>query len=74
LRGGEAAFDATDMALRNSVVFKVVQALRHAARRKLVVMVEKRKGICVWATAPGLIPLPANSLSGRGSREKPAHS
>lgn len=42
--------DASDGALRNSVVFKVVQALRHAARRKLVRMVEKRKGMCVWAT------------------------
>ena len=38
-------FDATDATLRNSVVFKVVQALRRAARRKLVVMVEKRKGM-----------------------------
>ena len=37
------------MTLRNSVVFKVVQALRHANRRRLVRMVEKRKGMCVWA-------------------------
>ena len=41
--------DSSDGALRNSVVFKVVQALRHAKRRKLVRMVEKRKGMCVWA-------------------------
>ena len=41
--------DASDRTLRNSVVFKVVQALRHARRRKLVRMVEKRKGMCVWA-------------------------
>ena len=41
--------DASDRTLRNSVVFKVVQALRHAKRRKLVRMVEKRKGMCVWA-------------------------
>jgi hypothetical protein len=44
----ERRLDATDATLRNSVVFKVVQALRHAARRKLVRMVEKRKGMCIW--------------------------
>ena len=31
----ERRLDATDTTLRNSVIFKVVQALRHAARRKL---------------------------------------
>ena len=41
--------EISDTALRNSVVFKVVQALRHAKRRKLVRMVEKRKGMCLWA-------------------------
>jgi hypothetical protein len=46
--------DVSDTPLRNSVVFKVVQALRHAERRKLVTMVEKRKGVCVWSTADGL--------------------
>lgn len=45
----ERDLDISDNALRNSVVFKVVQALRHAKRRKLVRMVEKRKGMCVWA-------------------------
>ena len=45
----ERGLDISDTALRNSVVFKVVQALRHAKRRKLVRMVEKRKGMCVWA-------------------------
>lgn len=45
----ERRLDATDATLRNSVVFKVVQALRHAARRKQVRMVEKRKGMCLWA-------------------------
>ena len=45
----ERKLDAYDRTLRNSVVFKVVQALRHAKRRKLVRMVEKRKGMCVWA-------------------------
>ncbi|RIJ32723.1 hypothetical protein [Henriciella mobilis] len=45
----ERKLDATDATLRNSVVFKTVQALRHAARRKLVRMVEKRKGMCIWA-------------------------
>jgi hypothetical protein len=46
----ERKLDASDTTLRNSVVFKVVQALRHARRRKLVRMVEKRKGMCVWST------------------------
>ena len=45
----ERELDATDGTLRNSVVFKVVQALRHARRRRLVRMLEKRKGMCVWA-------------------------
>lgn len=45
----ERRLDATDATLRNLVVFKVVQALRHAARRKHVRMVAKRKGMCVWA-------------------------
>jgi hypothetical protein len=45
----ERGLDSSDTALRNSVVFKVVQALRHAKRRKLVRMAEKRKGMCVWA-------------------------
>ena len=44
----ERGLDISDTALRNSVVFKVVQALRHAKRRKLVRMIEKRKGMCVW--------------------------
>jgi hypothetical protein len=44
----ERGLDAADATLRNSVVFKVVQALRHAKRRRLVRMVEKRKGMCVW--------------------------
>lgn len=44
----ERDLEVSDTALRNSVVFKVVQALRHAKRRKLVRMVEKRKGMCVW--------------------------
>jgi hypothetical protein len=42
----ERKLDAGDTTLRNSVVFKVVQALRHAAKRKLVRMVEKRKSMC----------------------------
>lgn len=45
----ERDLEISDAALRNSVVFKVVQALRHARRRKLVRMVEKRKGMCLWA-------------------------
>jgi len=62
----ERNLDPTDGPLRNSVVFKVVQALRHAARRNLVIMVEKRKGICVWETAQKLTPRDANTLSKRG--------
>jgi hypothetical protein len=42
----ERGLDATDGTLRNSVVF---QALRHAKRRRLVRMVERQKGMCVWA-------------------------
>jgi transposase InsO family protein len=58
--------DATDATLRNSVVFKVVQALRHAARRKLVVMVDKRKGMCIWAAGPAITLRVANSPSRGG--------
>ena len=36
----ERDLDATDATLRSSVVFKVVQALRHANRRRLARMVE----------------------------------
>jgi hypothetical protein len=52
----ERGLDASDTTLRNSVVFKVVQALRHAQRRRLVRMVEKRKGMCVW-TAGDVVTL-----------------
>jgi hypothetical protein len=70
----ERNLDPSDVTLRNSVVFKVVQALRHAARRKIVTMVEKRKGVCVWASVERLIPLPANSQSRRGSQEQTGRS
>lgn len=59
----ERKLDASDTPLRNSVVFKVVQALRHAARRNAVIMVEKRKGICIWAAADGLSLHVASSRS-----------
>jgi len=49
--------------LRNSVVFMVVQALRHAARRKLLVMVEKSKGMYIWAAGPAITLRVANSPS-----------
>lgn len=59
----ERKLDASDGTLRNSVVFKVVQALRHAARRKLVRMVEKRKGMCVWAAGDAVtLRVVANNL------------
>jgi len=50
----ERGLDVTDTTLRNSVVFKVVQALRHAARRKLVRMIEKRKGMCIWTAGEAI--------------------
>lgn len=45
----ERGLDGSDTSLRNSVVFKVVQAFRHVKRRRLVRMIGKRKGMCVWA-------------------------
>ena len=51
----ERGLDSSDAALRNSVVFKVVQALRHAKRRKLVRMAEKRKGMCIWAPGDAIM-------------------
>ncbi|KMK67256.1 hypothetical protein IMCC21224_112123 [Puniceibacterium sp. IMCC21224] len=45
---GEKGLDVSDTPLRNSVVYKVVQALRHARRRNAVRMLEKRGGLCVW--------------------------
>ena len=63
----ERKLDASDTTLRNSVVFKVVQALRHARRRKLVRMVEKRKGMCVWAAGDAVtLRVVANSPSTSG--------
>jgi hypothetical protein len=62
----ERGLDPTDTALRNSVVFKVVQSLRHAARRKIVVMVEKRKGMCIWSAGPAIMLRVANSPSRGG--------
>ena len=59
----ERKLDVSDRTLRNSVVFKVVQSLRHAARRKLVRMVEKRKGVCIWAIGDAVSLRVANSPS-----------
>ena len=50
----ERDLEVSDTTLRNPVVFKVVQALRHARRRRLVRMVEKRKGMCVWAAGDAI--------------------
>ena len=41
----ERDLEISDAVLRRSVVFKVVQALLHAKRRKLVRMLENRKGM-----------------------------
>lgn len=63
----ERGLDISDAALRNSVVFKVVQALRHARRRKLVRMVEKRKGMCIWTAGDAVtLRVVANSPSTPG--------
>lgn len=60
----ERDLEVSDTTLRNSVVFKVVQALRHARRRRLVRMVEKRKGMCVWAAGDAItLRVVASSLS-----------
>lgn len=58
----EKGLDPSDAPLRNSVVYKVVQALRHAARRNAVRMIEKRGGLCLW----GVTPPAASSLSKPG--------
>ena len=60
---GERQLDASDTTLRNSVVFKVVQALRHATRRRLVRMVEKRKGMCLWRAGDAVTLRVAHSPS-----------
>ena len=62
----ERKLDVSDTPLRNSVVFKVVQSLRHAERRRIVAMVEKRMGLCVWSADAGLTLRVANSRSRRG--------
>lgn len=63
----ERQLDVADPPLRNSVVFKVVQALRHAKRRRLVEMVEKRKGMCVWAPGEAVtLRVVVSSPSSRG--------
>lgn len=59
----ERKLDASDTTLRNSVVFKVVQALRHATRRRLVRMVEKRKGMCLWRAGDAVTLRVADSPS-----------
>jgi len=59
----ERKLEVSNTPLRNSVVFKVVQSLRHVERRRLVTMVEKRKAICVWLPADGLMPRVANCRS-----------
>lgn len=44
----ERSSEVSDTTLRNSVVFKVVQALRDAKRRQLGRLIEKCKGMGVW--------------------------
>lgn len=59
----ERKLDVSDRTLRNSVVFKVVQSLLHAARRKLVRMVGKRKGVCIWVIGEAVSLRVANNPS-----------
>lgn len=60
----ERGMDPADTALRNSVVFKVVQALRHARWRRLVRMYEKREGMCVRGPRDAItLRAAANTLS-----------
>jgi hypothetical protein len=59
----ERKLEVPDAPLRNSVVIKGVQSLRHAERRRLVTMIGKRKGICVWSATGGLTLRVANSRS-----------
>lgn len=47
----ERGLDVGDGTLRNCIVYKVVQALRHHQRRGRVRLVEKRKGVCVWGAS-----------------------
>ena len=53
---GERGLDIADTTLRDSVVFKVVRALRHAKPRELVRMVEKREGMRVWTAGEAITP------------------
>ena len=62
----ERKLEVSDTPLRNSVVFKVVQSLRHAERRHAVTMIEKRKGLCVWSADAGLTLHVASSRSRHG--------
>ena len=59
----ERKLDVSDKTLGKSVIFKVVQSLRHASRRKLVRMVEKRKGMCIWAIGEAVSLRVANNPS-----------
>lgn len=61
----ENELNISDNVLRNSVVFKLVQALQHAKRRKLVRMVERSKGMCIWTagdtiTLRVVVSIPSN--------------
>lgn len=45
----EKELDPADAALRNSVVYKTVQALRQAKRRRKVQTLGKQAGLCIWS-------------------------
>ena len=65
----EKDLEITDTALRNSVVFKTVQALRHARRRISVQTIDKSK-VCVWAikSLPITSPCAANGVAKHSSK------
>lgn len=55
------------MKLWSAVAFKIVQAPCLANRRKLVRMVEKRNGMCVWEAVDAVtLRVAANSHSNSG--------
>ncbi|WP_187428409.1 hypothetical protein ROLI_043190 [Roseobacter fucihabitans] len=66
---GENGLDVSDTPRRNSVVYKVVQALRHTRRRNAVKMIERKGGLCVW----GVYARAANNPSSCAKQALPSH-
>ncbi len=69
---GERKLDVSDSTLRNSVVFKVVQALRHAAGANLFAWSRSARGYaCGLPAKPSAFALPVSLPSPTDGREKP---